>query len=222
MSVPNIVIYGASGQGWALETMLQDVYKVARIIAYIDDIDGDKGLEMAGKPLITRDSWLKIDPLPDVFISVGNAAHRRMMADKIAAAGGRLLDIRHIYPSLFPHIEVGVGTIVASPCYVGPGTIIGNNIQLMPMCSIGHDVTIHDHCNICPSATISGYVVIEEEVYVGGGATITNGRRGRPLVIGKGATIAVGAVVTKSVAPGATVMGNPAVSPRELARSRRR
>lgn len=33
---------------------------------------------------------------------------------------------------------------------------------------------------------------------------------GQPLVIGKGAVVGMGALVTKSVAPGTTVVGNPA------------
>jgi hypothetical protein len=39
---------------------------------------------------------------------------------------------------------------------------------------------------------------------------IKQGKPGAPLVIGKGAVVGMGAVVTKSVPAGATVVGNPA------------
>jgi len=47
--------------------------------------------------------------------------------------------------------------------------------------------------------------VVERRATIGSGATILGGVR-----IGAGATVGAGAVVTKDVAPGATVAGNPA------------
>ena len=43
---------------------------------------------------------------------------------------------------------------------------------------IGHDMVIKDYVTLCPSCTVSGYVVIEEEVFVVAGSTIVNGRVG--------------------------------------------
>jgi acetyltransferase-like isoleucine patch superfamily enzyme len=48
-------------------------------------------------------------------------------------------------------------------------------------------------------------VVIEDDVWVGGGATILHG-----VTIGRGSVIGAGAVVTKSVPPYSVVAGNPA------------
>ena len=45
---------------------------------------------------------------------------------------------------------------------------------------------------------------------IGTGAVLRQGQPGQPLVIGRGAVVGMGAVVTKSVPPGATVVGNPA------------
>ncbi len=57
----------------------------------------------------------------------------------------------------------------------------------------------------------SSPVVIEDEVWIGYNATILKGVR-----IGKGAMIAPGAVVSRNVAPGTVVAGNPAVVVRAL------
>ena len=55
-----------------------------------------------------------------------------------------------------------------------------------------------------------GNVVIEDHAYIGSGAILRQGKPGQPLVIGRGATVGMGAVVTKDVAAGSTVVGNPA------------
>ena len=59
-------------------------------------------------------------------------------------------------------------------------------------------------------ARCNGNVFIEDHAYVGSGAVVKNGNSERPLIIGKGAIIGMGAVVTKDVPAGITVVGNPA------------
>jgi hypothetical protein len=69
---------------------------------------------------------------------------------------------------------------------------------------------IGDFVTFAPSAQCNGNVVVDDYAYIGTGAVIKEGTRERPLVIGKGATVGMGAVVTKDVAPFTTVVGNPA------------
>jgi acetyltransferase-like isoleucine patch superfamily enzyme len=52
--------------------------------------------------------------------------------------------------------------------------------------------------------------VIGDRAYLGAGCIIRQGKPGKPLEIGTGAVVGMGAVVTKSVLPGVTVAGNPA------------
>jgi acetyltransferase-like isoleucine patch superfamily enzyme len=89
------------------------------------------------------------------------------------------------------------------------------------MAIVGHDVSIGDYVTICAGANIAGHVVIEDDVFVGAGAVIVNGSAERKLRVGAGAKIAAGAVVTKSVPPGAVLAGNPARRLRDIAAERR-
>ena len=82
---------------------------------------------------------------------------------------------------------------------------IGNHVQLTD------GVCIHTHGGgncvriFNPTFDCFGKVVIEDWAYIGSGAHIMPG-----VTIGRGALVAAGSIVTKSVKPGTLVGGNPA------------
>ena len=51
---------------------------------------------------------------------------------------------------------------------------------------------------------------IHDHAYIGTGAIIKQGTPDKPVVIGAGAIVGMGAVVTRDGAPHTTVIGNPA------------
>jgi len=75
---------------------------------------------------------------------------------------------------------------------------------------VEHDCVIGDYVTFAPGVMCNGNVVIEDHVFVGAGAMLRQGGSSVPLVIGCGATVGMGAVVTRSIAAGSTVAGNPA------------
>ena len=82
---------------------------------------------------------------------------------------------------------------------------IGNNV------AVTGGVRIHTHGGAqvarrqFPNFDVFGKVVIEDWAYIGSCAQIMPG-----VTIGKGAMVAAGSIVTKSVPPGMVVAGNPA------------
>lgn len=87
---------------------------------------------------------------------------------------------------------------------IGPGCEIGEHSHINAGAFLTRTV-IGQFCTISPNATICGDVNIGDFVQIGANATILN-----LLTIGEGAIIGAGAVVTTSVPPGVTVVGNPA------------
>jgi acetyltransferase-like isoleucine patch superfamily enzyme len=87
---------------------------------------------------------------------------------------------------------------------------IGRHFHANLYSYVEHDCVIGDFVTFAPGVQCNGNIVIEDHAYIGAGAVIKQGKPGQPLIIGRGAVVGMGAVVTKSVAAGATVVGNPA------------
>jgi len=98
-------------------------------------------------------------------------------------------------------VKIGEKCSIQSRVYIPRGVKIGNNVFLGPSCTFTNDKY--------PEANpehweISG-IVVEDGASIGANATICPG-----VTIGKKALVGAGAVVTKDVPPGKTVVGNPA------------
>lgn len=102
------------------------------------------------------------------------------------------------------------GLIMCEGVIVTVDVDIGRYVHLNIGSMIGHDCVIGDFVTINPGVFVAGNVRIEDEVLIGAGATIRDGTRANPIVIGKGATVGAGAVVVKNVPAGETWVGNPA------------
>ena len=133
--------------------------------------------------------------------------------------------------------DIGEGTRIWQFAVVLPGAKIGKNCNICAQTFIENDVVIGDNVtvkcgvqlwdglrignNVCigPNATFTNdkhpksgnrdfecmKTIVEDDVSIGANATILPG-----VKLGKGCVIGAGAVVTKDVPMGMTVVGNPA------------
>jgi UDP-3-O-[3-hydroxymyristoyl] glucosamine N-acyltransferase len=84
-------------------------------------------------------------------------------------------------------------------------TVIGAGTKIDNLVHVAHNAVIGKNCMLVCHCGIGGSVVLGDNVWVGMGAQIRNGFR-----VGSHAVIGMGAVVTKDVPEGVTVVGNPA------------
>jgi UDP-3-O-[3-hydroxymyristoyl] glucosamine N-acyltransferase len=101
-------------------------------------------------------------------------------------------------------VEIGANTCIDRARF--EATRIGIGSKLDNLVQIGHNVQIGKHCLIVSQVGISGSVIMEDDVVVGGQAGFAGHLR-----IGKGAKIAGQAGITKDVKPGEFLKGNPAL-----------
>lgn len=100
-----------------------------------------------------------------------------------------------------PHGGVGAGSILSGEVHIGPHVTMG------PYCYFitGDHPIPPDYGTFRDMNSTHAPIWVEEDVFMGGRVIVLPGVR-----IGRGAAVGAGSVVTKDVAPGATVVGNPA------------
>jgi UDP-2-acetamido-3-amino-2,3-dideoxy-glucuronate N-acetyltransferase len=114
-----------------------------------------------------------------------------------------------------PFVEIQRGAVVGERCKIQSHTFICDGVTIEDGVFVGHGVMfINDrrpraaanHGSLVDEGdwTLEG-TVVEHDASIGSAATIMCGVR-----IGAGALVGAGAVVTRDVAPGEVVVGNPA------------
>lgn len=149
-------------------------------------------------------------------IAIANSRIREMLADRLLVAGARPFPVVADSASIGETSRLGDGAVCCQFTAITADVRIGRFFHANVHSYVAHDAVIGDFVTFAPGVICNGAVVIEDHAYIGAGAVIRQTTPGRPIVIGRGATVGMGAVVTRSVAPGVTVVGNPA---RELTRS---
>jgi maltose O-acetyltransferase len=162
---------------------------------------------------------------PDAELGADQAAAKAWMARYNASLA---LPVAERHALLCERLaQVGKDAVIRPPffCDYGYNIRLGDGVFLNFNCVILDvvEVAIGDRTQIGPAVQIYAAdhprdtetrraglefgrpVKVGSDVWIGGGAIILPG-----VTIGDGAVIAAGSVVTRDVAPGATVMGNPA------------
>jgi sugar O-acyltransferase (sialic acid O-acetyltransferase NeuD family) len=163
-----------------------------------------------GYPVVSLDEYLAMEGVRLFNIAIADAPARARIADLCLAAGARPQSIISKSALVLESNEIGVGAILSPLSSVTSNVRIGRFFHANIYARVAHDCVIGDFVTFAPSAQCNGNVVVDDYAYIGTGAVLKEGSKERPLVIGKGAQVGMGAVVTKDVPSFATVVGNPA------------
>jgi len=134
---------------------------------------------------------------------------REAIAAKVGGAASALA-IRAPQSVQLDHNAIGEGAILCPFSTVTTNTAIGRYFLANIHASVAHDCVIGDFVTFAAGVRCNGHVHIHDYATIGANATIKEGARDHPLRIGAGATVGMGAVVTRDVPDGVTVVGNPA------------
>lgn len=203
-----IGVYGASGFGREVMPLVRSQYPGAELV-FVDDGANDQ--ELNGYPILSFSKFCEHGASDKkVTIAIANSAVRQKLAEKLLSENIEEVNIIADNTVILDEVNMADGAILCPFVTLTSNIKIGKSFHANIYSYVAHDCVIGDYVTFAPSAKCNGNVHIEDHAYIGTGAIIKQGTPDKPVVIGKGAVVGMGAVVTKSVAPGAVVVGNPA------------
>lgn len=207
-------VYGSSGCGrgvmpLAREQLARRLPEGSCELVFVDDHEART--EINGHRVLTYDRF-RADPRADKWISIAiaDSVVRERLANQCAAEGIGFFKVQAGNAVILDNCMIGEGAILCPFVTLTSNIRIGRHFHANLYSYVEHDCVIGDFVTFAPGVKCNGNVVIEDHAYIGAGAILRQGIPGRPLVIGRGATVGMGAVVTRDVLPSATVVGNPA------------
>lgn len=204
-------LYGASGFGqeimyWFARQLVRDGDN-SRVV-YIDD--GSEEAEVDGFQVLTYQDFLsQSEPQKFATIAIANSIVREKLDQKLQRDGIKQIPVCGDF-SFVRGATLAEGSILSAFVDVTANVRIGRCFHANTYSYVGHDCVIGDYVTFAPRVACNGNVHIDDHAYIGTGAILKQGTPEKPLVIGRGAIVGMGAVVTKDVPPGVTVVGNPA------------
>ena len=213
MNQPLFAVYGVSGCGRGVMPLAREQLRKAQIglerLVFVDD--KPEASWVNGHRVVTYQEFLQ-EPATErhAALAVANGEVRQKLALKCARDRVHSWDIKADNVITMDSVELGEGSILCPFVTLTSNIKIGRHFQANLYGYVEHDCVIGDFVTFAPGAKCNGNVVIEDLAYIGSGAVVKQGRPGKPLMIGRGAVVGMGAVVTRDVPPGATVVGNPA------------
>ncbi len=158
---------------------------------------------------------------PDLTAPANEAPHR-LIDDVSFGPGAVVYSFANLYgcrigaeTRVGTFVEIQRGAVIGSACKIQSHTFICDGVRIEDEVFVGHGVVFVNDKHPRATDAAGGLqseadwelleTVVERGASIGSGATVLGGVR-----IGAGATVGAGAVVTGDIAPGATVLGNPA------------
>lgn len=208
-------VYGASGFGKEILPLVREQVLnqggEKKDIFFIDD-DNNKGKYLNNHRILKFDEFLELNVDEYyIVIAIANSTIRERLTNKCVQNNVNILNVIANNVVQLENVVLDEGVILCPFVTLTSDIKIGKSFQANIYSYIAHDCIVGDYVTFAPGVKCNGNVIIEDHVYIGTGAIIHQGKPGKPLVIGKGAVIAAGSVVTKNVPAGMTVFGNPAI-----------
>ena len=207
-------IFGASGCGRGVLPLVRQQLQAALVSGDVDLVfvdDNPPAPLVNGQRVLTYVQWLSEHASSrHMNVAIANSSVREQLVKRCAADGVQFFEVRATNVVQLDEVQLGRGAVLCPFVTLTSNIRIGQHFHANIYSYVEHDCVLGDFVTFAPGVMCNGNVHIEDHAYIGAGAVIKQGQPGAPLVIGRGAVVGMGAVVTKSVPPGVTVVGNPA------------
>ena len=206
----SLLIYGAGGFAREVAWLAEECTPPRQVVAFIDDNHDGSERRVNDIAVGELEALARAHPAASFVVAVGDPATREAIVKRSHAAGLVAASLIHRRVERSRFLTIGEGSIVCAGSILTTNVVLGRHVHVNLDCTVGHDAVLDDYVTLAPGVHISGNVHVERGAYLGTGACVINGAPGRPLRIGAWATVGAGAVVTREVPAGVTVVGVPA------------
>jgi len=196
-----VVVIGAGGHAKVVVATLQAAG--LSIAGVYDDDSSRHGTELMGIPIRGPAEESVRTGLP-MLIAVGDNRTRRELARRLK---GEFATAVHPTAIVHPSCNIRPGSVVFAGAIIQPDSTLGEHVIVNTGASIDHDCRIGAFSHLGPGVHLCGNVTLGEGALLGVAAAAVPGS-----TIGEWSVVGAGAVVTKDVESGATVVGIPAKS----------
>ena len=195
-----IAVLGSGGHATVVVATLQAMGR--KVCEIFDDEPASWGKEILGIAVRGPIAAAAHDSdCSHAIIGIGDNATRRRLAEQLSL---RWTTAVHPFSSVHPGVCLGEGTVVFAGCIVQPGAEIGAHVILNTKSSVDHHCRVGDYSHIAVGH-LAGGASIGDGVFMALGSIVLPG-----VHVGAWSTVGAGAVVTRNVEPGLTVVGVPA------------
>jgi len=199
-----IVVLGAGGHAKVVVDAIRTA-ELARTVRVRDDDSRLDGQELLG--ILVETPIGRPEELPEcVHVATGDNRTRQRLAAVLVAAGKRLIAVAHPHASVAAAARIGSGAFIAAKAVIAPSAVVGECAIINHCAVVDHDCMVGPYAHIAPNATLGGAVRVGVGTLIGAGAVVLPG-----MEVGNWATVGAGAVVTRPVPDGTTVVGVPAL-----------
>jgi len=207
----DVILWGATGQALVLHELLE---RLGRRVVAVFDNDPDVVSPLADRIPVFHgragfDRWRAehSETRYAGLAAIGGAYGRdRIAVHELFRDAGIVIEAA-VHPAAFvaSSATIGEGAQILANAAVAAGASIGEACIVNTSAGVDHECVLERGVHIGPGATLAGAVHVCEFAFVGACATVLP-----RITIGAGSTVGAGAVVTRDVPAGATVVGNPA------------
>ena len=206
-------VFGASGFGREVMPVARDQLRDSETspwdLVFVDD--NPPASVLNAHNVLTYLQWLAAPAVSrHICLAVANSTVREALVSRCINDGVAFFEVKAANVVVMDDVQLGNGAVLCPFVTLTSNIRIGKHFHANIYSYVAHDCVVGDFVTFAPGVQCNGNVVVEDHAYVGTGAILRQGKPGAPLVIGRGAVVGMGAVVTKNVLPGTTVVGNPA------------
>lgn len=158
--------------------------------------------EVNGIPLISEEEFFALECDERLFnVAIADSKARERIASECIAKGAMPVLVQSPDSIIYDGNFIGEGAIICANSIVTSNAKIGKFFHSNIYSYVAHDCVIGDFVTFAPRVHCNGNVHIHNHAYIGTCAVIKQGSSSKPLVVGEGAIIGMGAIVTKDVLP---------------------